>query len=380
MTWQGAFCSASTTPSIASAAAPHNAGAAEHRSVEQSSGRFPPGWMVCNGIHVSNLPASLAGWVVRQQLTRPLQGPVRRQRTIAVALFTANLFLIAGAVGCSGEETEDVATNIKTLIATMPGAGDAGYTTPELSDREAFQKAIIDLRDGSPEAATAALRPLSYEVRAVRDPSDGSRRIYIVQEVRSASGSWRHAWGTYVLDQDFGSRRGLVVEIPHPKADTKSEVPGIAAFRESKGVALLVAGAHRDADGAPDVAHLPESIFQTVQQNLLPHATLVVQFHGFDQAENATHPTVPVQVVVSPGNLSTSPEKGRTAAADVGKALEQFYSVCVYTGEPPCDYLGGTQNEQGHAAHRQGVPFLHIEAEIGARTEQLGRTVAAAVR
>ena len=43
MTWQGAFCSASTIRRIADAAATQIAGAAEHRSVEQSSGGFPPG-------------------------------------------------------------------------------------------------------------------------------------------------------------------------------------------------------------------------------------------------------------------------------------------------------------------------------------------------
>src|SRR5690606_11822054 len=77
-----------------------------------------------------------------------------------------------------------------------------------------------------------------------------------------------------------------LVEIPHPLHDTHTWRIGGSVFNDSNPTGLLMAGAHRHANGhnTADVAHLDASIFQTVHETWTALDTGLVAFsiHGFD--------------------------------------------------------------------------------------------------
>ncbi|MEV6898927.1 hypothetical protein [Amycolatopsis sp. NPDC051372] len=57
----------------------------------------------------------------------------------------------------------------------------------------------------------------------------------------------------YVIDRS--APPSLVVEVPHPGFDLRTELFGVDLFRQVPGAVLLVAGAHRKATTATPTSH-----------------------------------------------------------------------------------------------------------------------------
>jgi hypothetical protein len=113
-------------------------------------------------------------------------------------------------------------------------------------------------------------------------------------------------WGTYVFRTTQDSQVSteelpLIIEVPHPVADWRTDPEGVTIFRQSRARALLVAGTHRCANSdfsncagqtmscgpleayrVSDAAHTDQSMFQAAHRALVPcnGTAIVLQLHA----------------------------------------------------------------------------------------------------
>ncbi|WP_026204838.1 hypothetical protein [Actinomycetospora chiangmaiensis] len=189
------------------------------------------------------------------------------------------------------------------------------------------------------------------------------------------------SWGLLLLPR---AEPSLVVEVPHPAADLRTEQIGVAIVEALPDALYLQAGAHRHA-GAPagartradcpaDVAHRPDSVFARVAAGLVAHRGVPqVQLHGF-----ADRPDVDAVVSAGAATGSVVLEETVTRLAASGERVRRG-------GEPGCEDLSGTRNVQGRVAARHGTVFVHVELSrslrrSARRRERVAEAVTGAVR
>ncbi|MEV7097963.1 hypothetical protein AB0M80_34460 [Amycolatopsis sp. NPDC051045] len=152
------------------------------------------------------------------------------------------------------------------------------------------------------------------------------------------------AWGLYAIDRS--APPSLVVEVPHPSSDLRTELIGLALFRRVPGAVLAVAGAHRRRE---DPAHDTRTVFHVVTTLLARRGLPQVQLHGFNDR------TMPAADVVLSAGAAEAGDAARRAA---DRLLASEFRVRRAWAEP-CRGLAGTTNVQSQAAG--GTPFLHVE-------------------
>jgi hypothetical protein len=134
----------------------------------------------------------------------------------------------------------------------------------------------------------------SYQLFQYTDRGDHNAVDFLLEEKNPI----RRGWGLYVFRRE--AVNNLIIEAPHPVADANTPRVALDLYRALNARALLVAGAHRDAnaDGLADVAHAPGTIFQTVHNTLTgstqaaPDAVIVLQIHGFDSSKHSGYPDI----------------------------------------------------------------------------------------
>jgi hypothetical protein len=216
------------------------------------------------------------------------------------------------------------------------------YRSPKSDERRtaaAGFAAVLDRR------SAADFEKLGFSVRDGVDPATGRPYTIAVNEPGT-----ERAWGMYVIDRS--APPSLVVEVPHPAFDLRTELFGVDLFRRVPGAVLLIAGAHRKADdGKADVAHEEDSVFHVVATALAGRGLAQVQLHGFhDQNLPST------DVVLSSG-ASLAGDAARRAAT---RLTADGFAVCR-AWEERCKGLEGTTNVQGKLAASDGTMFLHVE-------------------
>ncbi|WP_439382781.1 hypothetical protein [Amycolatopsis lexingtonensis] len=221
-------------------------------------------------------------------------------------------------------------------------SADQGYRSPKSDERRTAATgfaAVLDRR------GTADFERLGFSVRDGVDPATGRPYTIAVNE----TGTDR-AWGMYVIDRS--APPSLVVEVPHPAFDLRTEFFGVDLFRRVPGAVLLVAGAHRKADDShADVAHEEDSVFHVVATALAGRGLAQVQLHGFhDQNLPST------DVVLSSG-ATVAGDAARRAA---DRLTADGFAVCR-AWEERCKGLEGTTNVQGKMAASDDTVFLHVE-------------------
>ncbi len=152
------------------------------------------------------------------------------------------------------------------------------------------------------------------------------------------------AWGLYAIDRS--APPSLVIEVPHASSDLRTELIGLALFRQVPGAILAVGGAHRRRE---DPAHETRTVFHVVTTLLARRGLPQVQLHGFKDR------TLPEADVVLSAGAADAGDAARRAAdrlAAAGFRVRRAWAE-------PCRGLAGTTNVQSQAA---GVtPFLHVE-------------------
>ena len=258
---------------------------------------------------------------------------------------------------CGGAAPVPVADAVEQAVAAGPGRNSVAYRPPDTVRAHELGGALLAVLQGEDDV------PLPDGV-VLREAVDGAGRPVTV--VAEDPGRTARGWGVYAARPGAGAPAGLVVEVPHPRADRSTEDLGAVVFAAARADALLVAGAHRRAgNGAADVARDPTSAFSAVDRAVVGPESVVLQLHGFDEAT----PTGSPDVVLSSGEADPGPVAPRLADAleDAG------FEVCLYDGDR-CSELAGTRNVQGAHARSVGATFLHLELSRALRQEGAART------
>lgn len=254
---------------------------------------------------------------------------------------------------------------------------DGPYRPPNAADGPALEGLVAAVlaacTDGEAPGLAAAAARAGFGVHDV-----GGRRV-LVSDPHAA-----RAWGLVVLPAVVGDRAPqVVVEIPHPHSDLRTERVGLGVLDSLDAGLLLQAGAHRHA-GAPawarrradfpaDVSHRPDSVFARLAAGIVAaRGTPQVQIHGCADREG-------FDVVASSGAAA-----GTALLEEVAQGLRAAGERVRGGGEPGCEALSGTRNVQGRLAARLGTPFVHLELcrslrADSRRREAVARVVADAV-
>ncbi|MFB6890237.1 hypothetical protein ACFCX4_13075 [Kitasatospora sp. NPDC056327] len=261
----------------------------------------------------------------------------------------------------SGPRPVDLAARVDAYTAGFSVTGP--YAVPDPAARRAVAEGVARAVDGRPDRADRLLAAAGYRLTEFTDTVSGRRTA----EIADASGTDPRGWGRVYLD--LSTRTTWSAQIPHPVADSRTELLGVDLFRLAPGGVLVLAGAHRRAgtDGAADVAHRDDTVFAAVVGALTARALPGLQLHGFD--EDGLPGT---DAVVSSGAGPAGDTAERAAAALDATGL----AVCrAWRGK--CGRLAGTTNVEGRSAAALGAPWVHVELANPLRTDPARRAATA---
>lgn len=252
---------------------------------------------------------------------------------------------------------------VYNLEQHMPLAKSDAYIVPDEKEQKAFTELVSRIEAGDFLHASELAKEYDYSLTRFLDHGNEKASSHLLQETRPRP----KGWGMYVLREE--KTNNIIVEAPHPLADKRSDLVALDIYRALNARALLIAGAHRDAnyDGSADVSHTSESIFQSVHETLLQDTStvsgvpVVLQIHGF--ATNK-HPDYPRVVLGFGQTISQAEISLANELVDVLLARDVTADIC--DGDSWQD-LCGTKNVQG--SHSEGVIFLHIELEEAMRSD-----------
>jgi hypothetical protein len=230
------------------------------------------------------------------------------------------------------------------------------YRPPESGERHTGEQAFSALLDAG-QATSPKLAELGFSVQDGVDTETGRPYTLVVNEPAS-----ERAWGMYLIDRS--APPSLVVEVPHPASDLRTELFGLACFRETPGAVMLLAGAHRRAgERRADVAHEEDSLFHVLAASLVERGLPQVQLHGFDDQ------SMPGTDFVLSAGATEAGAPARRAADGLSAA---GFVVCRAWTES-CKELEGTTNVQGKVAAAAGTMFLHVEMSRTVREDDRRR-------
>jgi hypothetical protein len=246
---------------------------------------------------------------------------------------------------------------IGILEDNMPRADSESYVIPTKNEQGAFAKLVSMITTDNLVDAVELATENHYTVKYYVDRGDDYAVSYLLREPRPI----QKGWGLYAFRVD--SKSNIIIEAPHPLYDKRSPTVALDIYRALDARALLIAGAHRNAnsDGSADVAHAPESIFQSIHLALSQEIqsesgdVIILQIHGFHTSKHEGYP----QVVFGLGEKPLAKEVA--IAQKIKEALsKQGISAGVCTGvESELMELCAKTNVQGLAT-KEGA-FIHIE-------------------
>jgi hypothetical protein len=208
--------------------------------------------------------------------------------------------------------------------------------------------------------AEALLGPLGFTVIPGIDVLTG--RPFVLAFSESPPGE--RAWAGLLVDKSTPCH--VVIGCPHPVADIETERLGLALWQRIPGALLLVAGAHRGADGGrADPRNNPGALFHQLAVALLDAGLPHVQVHGFADASAPGF-----DVVLSPGATTVGAPITR-----VGDSLAAHSLAVARAWEVPIPNLSGRTNIQGRHAADAGAVFIHVEVSRTARATETDQVV-----
>lgn len=250
-----------------------------------------------------------------------------------------------------------LAAAVERTVDAGPGRDSPDYRAPDPLQAHEVAGTVLAVLSGAEDVSA----PAGTVVREAVD-ADG-RTVRLLTE--DLAGGTVRGLGAYAARPGVGAPAGLVVEVPHPRADRRTEQLGSELFTALSADALLVAGAHRTAgEGTADVAHQPESAFAAVDRAIVGPGTVVLQVHGFDESQHDGS----AEVVLSSAQTPAGP-----LVQELAEALEGTgFDTCVYDGKR-CAALAGSRNTQAAHARGVGAVFVHLELAAPLREDGVDR-------
>ncbi len=228
---------------------------------------------------------------------------------------------------------------------------DEGLREPAAAARAAYAELVRDLARAAPTGTVpsdAPARAAALDLELLREGD----RLWLRERADAA-------WGGGVLALRLGPLpQELVLQAPHPRSDLHSGLITGSLFDAGGIRAASFATAQRDASPDSDVAHNPETFFQSASDGLaeaLPDP-LFVQLHGFGQG------TSTADAVISAGSGFMTAEALSGAIARLERALGVDD---LRTGEE-VPALAGRENAQGRLLAGR-ARFLHVELSLPLR-------------
>ena len=287
--------------------------------------------------------------------------PGARRRRAATVLLGAVLLAACGVT--DGDRPPGLERAVLDFVAASQQDGGGSYEAPGRRARQDVSDGVLALADGERDRARRLLERHGYRLA----PADGVDLV-VPEEVPDGRG-----WGLYAVRADG---RAVAVEVPHPRADLRTEHLGAQLAEAVRAGHLLVAGARRDSDDRrADVAHQRDSLFALVHEQLAARRVPAVQVHGFASDSSPAH-----DVIVSPGTSELSP-----LARAVADRLDDAGLRTCRVWRSDCGPLEGRSNVQGAASEVAGTAFVHLEVSSRVRSDRdrtavLVEAVADAVR
>jgi len=246
---------------------------------------------------------------------------------------------------------------IRYLENDMPRANSEGYVVPTDEEQAAFAQLVAALGASDLVRAAQLAAQNHYGLHYYVDRNDDHAVSYLLREDKPI----QKGWGLYAFR--VGSASNIIIQAPHPLFDINTPSVALNIYRALDARALLIAGAHRDAnlDGSADVSHNLESVFQSVHEALLQEIqaisgnAVILQIHGFNSGKHDGYP----QVVFGFGDKA-QPAEFALARKLKDAISEQGITVGLCTGDFWQD-LCGTTNVQAYTSN--DAIFIHIELD-----------------
>lgn len=251
------------------------------------------------------------------------------------------------------------------------------YRQPNPLERKLFQKCLHYIYKGDFDTASRLAAAIDYSLMLFE-----GEHVVLAELLRDEC--TRGYRGLYIIRPN--APRQLVIEVPHPIHDSNTRQEGIDIYLQCEATALLMAGcyrynhptplAHRPHRTVSDMAHAPDTLFQTAHEFLFQRlpGSISLSLHGMVAPKNRQ------DLSISNGTRSRGPEASYSIR--LCEAVNHLISL------DPCDerralshqipdshaVLAGTQNVQGRYSNGSSDPtrwrvlnapqperFLHIE-------------------
>lgn len=275
---------------------------------------------------------------------------------VSVAVTLAIVLVVIFKLGRGPQESSrglDLAPHISSFVAGLDA--ERPYRSPNVAERRAGADGFTALLDRG-EATGSRLDELGFSVHDGVDSATGRGYTLVMNEPES-----ERAWGVYLIDRS--APPSIVVEIPHPNSDLRTEQMGLSYFRMVPGAVLLMAGAHRRAGTQADVAHRENSMFHAIATELAERGYGQIQLHGFHDSSQ------PGKDIV----LSTGAAEVDDMALGVADRLTAAGFALCHAWTESCRGLEGDTNVQGKMAAAKRTAFVHIEVSSTIRADERGR-------
>ena len=284
-------------------------------------------------------------------------------------------------------ESGDFVAEIQRLKNLAFGSGSGLYVAPTTTQLNDFAVLATALRSGDVATADTLASLLNYELVQYADTVSGRVLHGLREQLTGEQQSL--GWGSYFIDLSFS--QNALVESPHPLYDTNSWEVAARAFRQTGALAFMLAGAHRNANGSgtADVAHLEQSVFETVHEawNGGSGEYPAWQIHGFNDANHNFPANTDAVLSVGDGSVSDEIVALDAALQDEG-FLSYAYNILAITDPlnvavnesisgATFSSLGATTNIQGGYSRSIGGTFTHVELEQSIRFNPMNRQLAA---
>jgi hypothetical protein len=255
------------------------------------------------------------------------------------------------------------------------------FRVPTPGQVKAWNFIVESIFKGRLADADKMIRQLSFPFEISLFTDNTTRREYVVLE---EAYPLKAGWGLFIFDTK--TKNPLVLEIPHPVFDSKTEFQGIDAFLQTGARAYLLAGSHRRANTlespcsqpksstsetiypVSDVAHAVATPFHAVHESLvkLMPTTVAVQLHGMGERDVCRN------AFISTGTSTVTTNSTRLLSCLTKSGVDAE----IYDGNTTCP-LTALSNVQGRFSNGEtadpcgkGVPsspqpgsFIHIEQE-----------------
>ncbi|MFW0787263.1 hypothetical protein AAFP35_22430 [Gordonia sp. CPCC 206044] len=289
---------------------------------------------------------------------------VRRPTWFGLVAVLTGVVMVVSVAGCAqpsaADEPEQLSDLVARVVKASPDRDSATYRPPSRDIAQSIAAGVSELlKSGHAELGRYELETVSVSGQS-RTDSPG-RILALVERGDPTDGN-----GLYVARERPAAESPLIVQVPHPVADQKTELMGTQLFSETQARLFMMAGAHRRAgDDSADVAHRTDTTFAAVSDAVVQKGTTVVQLHGFSSRD---HDDDYGDVVLS-SSVPTPSRSVRRLAADLE---DHGFDTCTYDGKK-CRALGATTNVQAVAARARGADFIHIEVNQNIRKDRSER-------